>query len=133
MLRETLWVFIGGGIGSIGRYWLAEGFARLVGGIFPWGTLVVNVSGCFLIGFFIAFTGVGGRLPVSSDVRLLVAVGICGGYTTFSAFSLQTLVLAQGGHVGRAAAYVAASVVLCLLAVLAGHLLATWLNQLRAA
>ncbi len=85
-----------------------------------WGTIVINISGSFAIGLFTTLSEPGGRLPVSSDVRLFVLVGLCGGYTTFSSFSLQTLALFQSGEPGRAAANVLLSVACCLVAVWLG-------------
>jgi fluoride exporter len=94
----------------------------------PWGTIAINVTGSFIIGFFGTLTLAHGRYPVSENLRLFVMVGLCGGYTTFSAFSLQTLDLIRGGAVIRAAINVAASVVLCVCAVAAGHLIAAHYN-----
>jgi CrcB protein len=113
-------VALGGALGSVARFWLGDVMAAVVGARFPWGTLLINVLGSFVIGWFDAFSGAGGRLAVPADVRAFVMVGICGGFTTFSAFSLQTLQLLQGGEAVRAGAYIAGSVVLCLLAVWAG-------------
>ncbi|HEX7200651.1 MAG TPA: fluoride efflux transporter CrcB, partial [Dongiaceae bacterium] len=98
---------------------------------FPWGTLIVNVSGSFVIGFFSTITGPDGRYLVGSTARQFVMIGICGGYTTFSSFSLQTLSLARDGEWLRVGGNIGLSVVLCLLAVWLGHLLAASFNQLR--
>ena len=100
---------------------------------FPWATLVANVSGSFLIGLIAALTGPDGRLLVSPDVRLFWMVGLCGGYTTFSSFSLQTLTLAQGGEWAKAGLNIALSLVLCLLAVAVGFAVATHFNRLEGA
>ncbi len=94
----------------------------------PWGTIGINVAGSFLIGFFGTLTLEGGRHPAPEWVRLFVMVGICGGFTTFSSFSLQTLDLLRGGAWDRALVNVAASVLLCLASVGAGHALAAQLN-----
>ena len=125
------WVAIGGAIGTTGRYWLSGVVARLFGETFPWGTLVINVSGSFIIGFFAALTGPDGRVFVGSTARQFVMIGICGGYTTFSSFSLQTLNLMNDGEWFRAAGNIAGSVVLCLLAVWAGFLLAASINSMK--
>jgi CrcB protein len=120
-----LWVALGGALGSMARFWLSTVMAALTGPRFPWGTLLINVVGSFVIGWFGALTMADGRLAVPGDIRLFVLVGICGGFTTFSSFSLQTLELLNGGEVLPAAFYVVASVVLCLafvwLGVMAGR------------
>jgi CrcB protein len=126
-----LWVALGGALGTTARYWLSTVVARAFGETFPWGTLVINVTGSFVIGFFAALTGPDGRVFASSTVRQFVMVGICGGYTTFSAFSLQTLNLANNGEWARAGANVGLSVLLCLIAVWAGVVLANLINALR--
>jgi CrcB protein len=94
--------------------------ARGVGETFPWGTLVVNVTGSFVIGLFGGLATDNAALLGSPDLWLLAVTGFCGGYTTVSSFSLQTLALARDSERGRAMAYVALSVVLCLLAVAGG-------------
>ena len=103
--------------------WLSILMVQLVGPRLPWGTLLINVVGSFVIGWFGALTADGGRLAVSADVRAFVMVGLCGGFTTFSSFSLQTLDLLQREDYGWACAHVASSVALCLLSVSAGYLL----------
>ena len=118
-----LWVALGGALGSVSRYWLAAVVAGLTGPQFPWGTLLINVAGSFLIGWFGSWTGSHGPAEVPPDIRLFVMVGICGGFTTFSSFSLQTLELMQAGEMVRAGGYIVGSVVLCLLGVWAG---VTW-------
>ena len=121
------------GAGSLARFLLAEAFVALGMVHFPWATLLANASGSFLIGLIAALTGPDGRLLVAPELRLFWMVGICGGYTTFSAFSLQTLTLAQGGEWGRAGLNVVLSLVLCLLAVWLGYVAAAWLNRLQGA
>ena len=96
MLMNSLAVAVGGAIGSLARFWLAELFVALGMSAFPWATLLANVSGSMLIGVIAALTEPDGRLLVAPELRLFWMVGICGGYTTFSSFSLQTLTLAQG-------------------------------------
>jgi CrcB protein len=99
-----------------------------ISGQLPWGTIIVNITGSFIIGFFGTLTLAHGRYPVSEDVRLFVMIGICGGYTTFSSFSLQTLDLLRSGALTRAAINVLLSVLLCILAVAAGHAIAAYFN-----
>ncbi len=124
------WIAVGGALGSVFRYWCSGVAARLIGETFPWGTLVVNVVGSFVIGCFFTLTGPDGRLLVSPTARLFVMVGLCGGYTTFSSFSLQTLTLLQDGELLHAGANIVVSVLLCMLAVWLGHVAAAQLNQL---
>ena len=119
-MENYFWIALGGALGTMGRYWCSGFIARLVGETFPWGTLTINVLGSFVIGWFGALTGSGGAMDVPADIRLIVMVGICGGFTTFSSFSLQTLELMQAGELLWAGAYVVGSVVVCLLAVWAG-------------
>src|ERR1700687_682588 len=116
-----VWVAIGGALGTTGRYWLSGVVARLIGETFPWGTLLINVTGSLLIGFFATLTGPDGRLFVGSTARQFVTIGICGGYTTFSSFSLQTLNLVNDGEWLYAGLYIGASVFACLFAVWLGH------------
>jgi CrcB protein len=105
----------------MGRYALSGFIARRIGEIFPWGTLAVNVSGCAVIGLFAAFIAPGGPWAGSLTVQELVLIGLCGGYTTFSSFSLQTLSLAREGEWGHVLGNVAGSVVLCFIAVWLGY------------
>lgn len=116
-----LWIGLGGALGSMGRAWLAITVARITGPQFPWATMLINITGSFAIGFFGTFRTSGSRFAVPVDVRAFVMVGICGGFTTFSSFSLQTLKLARGGRVAQALGNIALAVALCLLAVAAGH------------
>ncbi len=127
-----LWIAMGGAFGSMARYASSNLVAAQLGGSFPWGTLLINILGSFVIGVFAALTGPGGRLYVSNDARLFVMVGICGGYTTFSSFSLQTLDLMNDGAWLRAGLNVVGSVALCLLAVWIGHVVAVGLNAAKA-
>ena len=125
------WIAIGSAIGGVARYWCSGVAARLIGETFPWGTLIVNVVGSFIIGFFATLTGPDGRVFVGTTARQFVMVGLCGGYTTFSSFSLQTLTLVSDGEWLQASFNIAGSVVLCLLAVWLGHIVAFSLNTMR--
>jgi len=119
-LALSAWVALGSAVGGVLRFWCSGAVARSFGETFPWGTLLVNVSGSFLIGLFAVVTGPDGRLLVGPSARQLVMIGIFGGFTTFSSFSLQTLLLARDGEWALAAANVLGSVVLCLLGVWLG-------------
>ena len=122
-------VAVGGAIGSTLRYWLGGLIANWVGQTFPWGTLVINVTGSFVIGLFATLTGPDGRIFVPGEWRQFFIIGVCGGYTTFSSFSLQTLTLAQDGESVWAALNVILSVALCLFGVWLGHAGAVALNE----
>ena len=130
-----LWVAIGGALGSMARYALGNAMAVAVGAQFPWGTLLINVLGSFVISFFGVLTGMNpgmaARFPLPFEARIFVTVGLCGGFTTFSAFSLQTVELARNGNPGRAALYVAASAALCITACALGYASAAALNASR--
>lgn len=123
-MRTYFWVAVGGAIGSVARLWLSVHIASLTGLGFPWGTILVNILGSLVIGFVATLTGPNGRVVVPIDAQAFVMVGLCGGFTTFSAFSLQTLELARDGRLMQAGANIALSVVLCLSAVAFGHWLA---------
>lgn len=125
--KTCLLIMAGGALGTLARYLISLA-ALPISTQLPFGTLIINISGSFLIGAFGTLTLAGGRFPVSEDIRLLVMVGVCGGYTTFSTFSLQTLDLLRSGAVGRAAANILASVLLCIAAVALGHALGARLN-----
>lgn len=128
-----VWIGLGGAIGSIGRAWLALAVARITGPQFPWGTILINIVGSFIIGFFGALTANDSRFAVPTDARAFVMVGICGGFTTFSSFSLQTLELARDGRVAQALGNIGLSVVLCLAAVAIGHYAAAAIPQTQSA
>ena len=130
-MSTYLWIAAGGALGSVARYACSSLIAGWFGQTFPLGTLVINVLGSFVIGFFAGLTGPDGRMMVSGDIRQFVMVGICGGYTTFSSFSYQTLTLAQDGEYVRAGVNVVASVVLCLAAVWLGFVSAAAINAVR--
>jgi CrcB protein len=123
------WVALGGALGSIGRHWLGIRVATITGLAFPWATILVNILGSLVIGFLATLTGPEGRFPASLDARAFLMVGLCGGFTTFSAFSLQTLILARDGRWLQAGANIMLSVVLCLVAVAIGHWLAALFSR----
>ncbi|WP_353063221.1 fluoride efflux transporter CrcB [Tunturibacter psychrotolerans] len=118
-----LWVTIGSALGGLLRYTITRLTLTCSIG-FPFGTVLINVLGSFVIGYFGTLTLQSGRFPASDNLRLFVMVGICGGFTTFSSFSLQTFDLMRSGAWGRALANVLLSVVLCVASVAAGHILA---------
>src|SRR3982751_6442030 len=120
---NALWIFVGGGLGALARWGGSGIVGRQWGGEFSLGTLVINISGSFIIGFFAALTGPEGRWIAPVTFRQFFMVGICGGYTTFSSFSLQTLQLADNGEWTKAAANSVLSLVLCLFGVWLGHAL----------
>jgi CrcB protein len=127
-----LWIAVGSALGGVLRHWCSGVAAQLVGEGFPWGTLIVNIAGSFAIGFFFTYTGPDGRLLVDATTRQFVMVGICGGYTTFSSFSLQTLNLTRDGQLLHAGANILFSVLLCMLAVWLGHVVAAGLSETRS-
>jgi fluoride exporter len=135
LLLQYLVIALGGALGSMLRFGLGgfiDANLQRPGQLFPWGTVVVNITGCFIIGFIATISSPGdGRIMLSSLTRSFITIGILGGYTTFSSFSLQTLALAQNNQLGGAIANVLLSVVLCLGGVWLGAALAGWLNQLR--
>jgi len=128
-MKASFIVAAGGAIGSVARYWMSGVIARWFGETFPWGTLLVNVSGCFAIGLFATLTGTEGRWMVAPYLRTFFMIGICGGFTTFSSFSLQTLSLVRDGEWLFAGLNVLGSVALCLIFVWLGHLLAAIFNR----
>jgi fluoride exporter len=130
-VASYFWIAIGSALGGMARYWCSGIAARLIGETFPWGTMIVNITGSFIIGFFATLTGPDGRVFADTLTRQFVMIGICGGYTTFSSFSLQTLALLQDGEGVLASANVALSVIACLLAVWAGYALAASINALK--
>ena len=118
-------VGIGSALGGVGRFWIAGWMGQRFGDAFPWGTILVNVTGSLLIGLLAAFAGTEGRPhpKLSPLAAQFFMIGICGGYTTFSSFSLQTLKLLQAGSLVQAGANVVVSVVVCLIGVWAGYAL----------
>ena len=120
-MMNYVWVAVGSALGGMARYWCSGFAARLIGEWFPWGTLIVNVSGSFVIGAFAALSAAEGPFLISPEQRIFVMVGLCGGYTTFSSFSLQTFSLWREGEWLWAGANCLLSFVLCLLAVWLGN------------
>lgn len=115
---SVLLVALGGALGSVCRYLVGVGASRLLGADFPFGTMIVNIVGSFVMGLFIELLAV--RFDGSESLRLFVAVGILGGFTTLSSFSLDSVVLFERGAIGAAALYVGGSIVLSLAALIAG-------------
>ena len=124
-----LWVALGGALGSVARYAFSGIAVRWLGAEFPYGTLFVNVTGSFTIGLLAAIVASDGRPLLGADARAFLLVGVLGGFTTFSSFSLETLNLARSGAVGPAILNVAGSVVLCLAAVSLGFASAGLVNR----
>src|ERR1700760_2736040 len=126
-LTTCLIVMLGGALGTLARYLI--GLAAIpISQDLPMGTIIINILGSFIIGFFGTMTLAHGRFPASDNLRLFVMVGICGGFTTFSSFSLQTLDLLRAGAPFRAGVNVVASVVFCVLSVALGHFVASQIN-----
>ncbi|MCE0484325.1 MAG: fluoride efflux transporter CrcB [Methylacidiphilales bacterium] len=139
LVTQYLIIGLGGALGSMLRFGIAflidstmtSPSASKASPVFPWGVIIVNITGCFVIGFINSISAPEGRIFLSPLTRQFIMIGILGGYTTFSSFSLQTLNLAQDGQWFSAAANVVISVVLCLVGVWLGAMLAGTLNQMR--
>ena len=131
MWWSYFWVAVGSALGGIARFACSGLIAESIGEVFPWGTLVVNAAGSFVIGFFDILTGPDGRLLVGTPARQFVMIGLCGGYTTFSSFSLQTLTLLRDREWLYAGGNILLSVVLCMIAVWLGYLLGSVINSTR--
>jgi CrcB protein len=131
MNMAYLWVAIGGAIGCISRYWLSGLIASHFSEDFPWGTLVCNITGSFLIGILAAFTVPDSRLDSQSRVFItqFLMIGFCGGYTTFSSFSLQTLNLLHDREWFYASINMIFSVLLCMVVVWLGYLFGSIFNR----
>lgn len=114
----VLWVALGGAIGSAARYGVNVWSGRMIGSEFPWHTFIVNVAGCFAMGALIALMGL--KLNVGTEARAFLATGILGGFTTFSAYSLDFALLVERKSYGAAFVYGTGSVALSLIAVFAG-------------
>jgi len=120
---KTFWaVALGAGVGGVSRYLLASAIQQRAGTAFPWGTLVVNVSGSLLLGFLLRYALA--TPSFSAEMRALLTTGFCGGYTTFSTYSYETAALLEDGQYSRAGLYAAASVLLALAGTVAGFALA---------
>ncbi len=123
-MKALLLVAVGSGLGGAARFGVSLWLAPLADQKLPWATLLVNVVGAFLIGVVAAASGPDGRLVMNENFRLFLMAGVLGGFTTFSAFSLQTLELLQGGQPERALIYALGSVMICLFSVTAGYWIA---------
>jgi CrcB protein len=128
-----LWVALGGAFGSVARFWINGLISEKTGATFPWGTLTINVTGSFIIGILGALAIPEGRLDSSTRqfATQFLMIGVCGGYTTFSSFSLQTLNLVRDREWLYAGGNILLSVVLCLLAVWLGYLLGSTFSSMK--
>jgi len=120
-----LWICLGAVVGASARYFISGQVARAFSSVFPYGTLLINITGSFVLGFFLVLTGE--RLLVDVRWRWLVAIGFCGSYTTFSSFAFETFALFEQGQWWLVAANLVGSNLLCLVSVLAGAALARWM------
>lgn len=122
---QVLWVFVAGGVGSVARYWVSLACLAAFGPIYPLGTLAVNTVGCFLLAALV-------ELAISTDrvspvLRVALATGLLGGFTTYSTFSYETFTYLRDGALGLGFGYLAVTVLLCLAACLLGQVTARWL------
>ncbi len=130
-MLHALIIFLGGGLGATGRHFVGQGALRLLGPGFPYGTLLVNVAGSLLMGLFIGWLvrkGADGGEMGSQELRLFFATGLLGGFTTFSAYSLDIANLWERGAAGLALIYALGTVVACVVAIFAGLYLARAVN-----
>ncbi len=132
-LQFYLWLALGGALGTLARYGLSGLVSVQFGETFPWGTLAVNVLGSFIIGFVAVLTAPDGRVFAGPTTRQFIMTGFCGGFTTFSSFSLNTLNLIGDGEWGYAGANMAGSVVLCMISVWLGAVCAGLINHMEGA
>ena len=121
-MKELIFIFLGSGLGGLTRYSLGKWINSLHNHHFPLGTLVVNIVACFALGFIIGLAD--HKQMFSATTRLFWAVGFCGGFSTFSAFSSETLTLFQQGHNTSLILYILASVLLCVTATFGGLVIA---------
>ena len=120
---RTVWaIALGAAVGGVARYYLSTAVQHRLGATFPWGTLLINVSGSLLLGFIIRYALA--TPSMSLELRALLTTGFCGGYTTFSTFSYETMALLEDGEWARAGVYITASVILSLIATFLGLALA---------
>jgi CrcB protein len=128
-----LWIAIGGALGSVSRYWINGFVSDKIGASFPWGTLVINVVGSFVIGLVGAIASPEGRLDSQQRqfATQFLMIGVCGGYTTFSSFSWQTLNLMRDREWLYAGGNIVLSVILCLIAVWLGWMLGSMFNSAK--
>jgi fluoride exporter len=117
-MMAMLWVAAGGALGSVARYGMNLVAPRFLGQDFPWATLIVNILGCFVMGYFTALLRE--KMPDHENMRLFITTGLLGGFTTFSAFSLDFFGLLQRGQLPLAIGYAVASVVFSIIAVMVG-------------
>jgi fluoride exporter len=126
---RTFWaVAAGAALGGVARYYLSSIVQHRFGADFPWGTLLINVSGSLLLGFIVRYAS---ATMVSPELRLLLTVGFCGGYTTFSTYSFETATLLEDGQYARAGAYAFGSIVIALAGTFGGFVLARELIAFR--
>ena len=121
-MQTILWISIGAIVGANLRYFVGQSVAKLLSSSLPYGTLVINITGSFILGFFLVWTGE--RVLADPRWRLLIAIGFCGGYTTFSSFAYETFALFEQGRFAASALNVMVTNVLCLIAVVAGAAMA---------
>ena len=126
-----LFIALGSAIGGIARYWASGVVDNRIGQSFPWGTLFVNVTGSFIIGLLASVTAPDGRCFVSPYARNFLMIGICGGYTTFSSFSIQTLNLVQDREWLYAGFNAVLTMALCLISVWLGSIFAELVNPAK--
>lgn len=127
-----LWIAIGSALGGMARYGMSRAIALRFGETFPWGTLAVNVSGSFAIGLIAAISGPDSRMIISPTARQFMMVGLCGGFTTFSSFSLQTLELIRNRDFAEAGGNILLSVAACMAAVAIGFIAGNAVGNLRS-
>ncbi len=121
-MNTYLWISLGGILGACSRYALARGVARIAGTTFPYGTLIINVTGSAILGFFLVWSSE--RAIVDQRIKLFLAIGFCGAYTTFSSYAFESFAFFEQGHWNLFAANILANNVLCLAAVVCGAALA---------
>ena len=122
-------VAAGAALGGVSRYYLSLALTQRLGDTFPWGTLVINVTGSLLLGFLMRYAFA--SPAANAELRLLLTTGFCGGFTTFSTFSYETIALMEDGDYRRATIYVLASVVLSLVATFLGIMAANTVLEAR--